>query len=1591
MSSDVPDPAVFPARRSAIRGAPALQPPVNAAETPRPELRFQPEAEAPGTDLDVLMGYQIFLGRDPENSFVIGEAKANPVRNFIRGLLSSGEFQSAVAQPLMRGQAMPHERTAMAPSTGQIDWIGSRLVLDEATAMRLAQSANWRGFWQTLASIPGFPLAPVPAPAAPTNLQARDADEGFVLITIDQPKPGVKLHPGALLSGSGWAIAPADITEVSVHLDDTLLTHARYGLPRPDVARNFPHYRHVDHCGFAFSAQVPTDVVLTTTSQVMITIKTERGQTGRRGVHIEPPASTIPSAATAAAAWPIRLFVEDVRVDGDAELKIRGWAISRANVTKIAVFLGNQLLGTAERGLSRPDIAATYADYPDAGGSGFSFAASLRGQQAGPAAIRVQVIDSEGQQRQASVPVAIPVTVSAPPTDEALQAGDIRLNCDAATISQDGAILVQGWAIASGGLDGITVSAGGRMLGPSETGRARVDVARSFPTEPEAAHAGFRFSMAPGALAAIGGAHLAAGDIVTLRLTSRSGAERSIDIPLAAAPAAASVAGTASQARLEIDRPLLIGDHAAAPLRGALTISGWAVAPDGLAEIIINCDGNRLDQAYLGMRREDIARAYPDCIDSLRAGYALVLPPGALAEGRRQFTVIARSRTGDETSRSFSIDVEPVDFELPGSVPRRRMPRAERAFNEALLDSQNYHPLFGIVIPIKPGCDLTALHTTLASLTAQYYARFDVLLVPANAACRRIAADAQAAHQELAGRLQIDAGRQAPPPPRQPAAAKNHATTAPSMLMALQPGDELGVDALLELTVIHAIDRDVDFIYADDHRFDAAHNRRIPFYKPDWSPELLLAMDYVGRPWVAKAAVLERAGLQPADLGRIDPYDLVLRLTEAAPRIRHLNKVLAAAVDATSQAAAEAALRAAARRRRLRATTHAGPLPGLWRFQRAITAPGLVSVIIPTAGRGGLIRRAIASLRETTPPGSLEIIVLDDVPPVEKRMKTWLRRNADRVVDVSGPFNWSRYNNAGAAVANGDYLLFLNDDVEARHPGWLDALLEHAQRPEVGVVGARLLYPDGKVQHSGQYLATTHARHAFRFNAGEDDGPFGLARAAREMAAVTGACQMIRRDVFHNLGRFDEAHDVINNDLDFCLRCWRQGLAVIYTPHAELMHHELATRASMEDSFDAERFTGDWRLDMLRGDPFHSRRLMSEADHTAPEPEPVLAVHAGPNGLDARDVRRILAVKLDHIGDYLTALPALRDLKTAFPKAQLTLLAPPATAALARRETCIDRVIDFVFFHPRSAEGQRAVTDGEYAALAAQLAPEHFDLAIDLRVQPETRTVLQHSGAAMLAGFNHNGAFPWLDVELEWEGDQRLQPKHAHVSDRLRMLVAATLVACAPLAARAILPATNPHDVPALARLPSEFLARRLVCIHPGVGNPVRQWSPASYAGLIDLLAAEELNIILIGGGDEQAVAQDVLDRVKSKESVASLVGSLKLAELGDVMQACAIFVGNNSGPKHLAASLGVPTLGIHSSVVDAAEWAPLGLAAMALQRRVICGPCYLEFATDCPRAMACLTGIAPRDVLAACRRLLALRPPAPAIGRRKIQKIKRN
>jgi ADP-heptose:LPS heptosyltransferase len=263
-------------------------------------------------------------------------------------------------------------------------------------------------------------------------------------------------------------------------------------------------------------------------------------------------------------------------------------------------------------------------------------------------------------------------------------------------------------------------------------------------------------------------------------------------------------------------------------------------------------------------------------------------------------------------------------------------------------------------------------------------------------------------------------------------------------------------------------------------------------------------------------------------------------------------------------------------------------------------------------------------------------------------------------------------------------------------------------------------------------------------------------------------------------------------------------------------------------------------------------------------------------------------------------------------------------------------------------------------------------------MQPETRPVLQYTGAAWLAGFMRDDLFAWLDIALPWEGDERQVPKRHHVSDRLTQLVEAVSVACEPpLRVKTSGTPANARSrmvcLPAFAGIPPAFRGGLLICVHPGAGSDTKQWPLAYFATLIDLLVeVHDARIILIGGPDEAPVAADVIARVSHPENLFSVAGTAKLADLPIILRASDMFIGNDSGPKHLAAALGVRTLGIHAAVVDAREWGPIGQHAVALRRRVYCGPCYIAAAAECPRGMACLTGLLPADAYRACERLLS-------------------
>ncbi|MBV8578450.1 MAG: glycosyltransferase, partial [Acetobacteraceae bacterium] len=736
---------------------------------------------------------------------------------------------------------------------------------------------------------------------------------------------------------------------------------------------------------------------------------------------------------------------------------------------------------------------------------------------------------------------------------------------------------------------------------------------------------------------------------------------------------------------LHVDLPILRGDKVADPVTTRLTIKGWALAREGVAALEVFLDGQSAGLAYYGQRREDIAEAFPDWTNALLSGFVFGLPANLvqrLRSGEHKLELRLSSEGGKQISKTILF--ERYDEQQRHPLFRERISPVETELYRQLLTSLDWEPCFKIALLTNPSEDNEKQQAiTMQSLHRQVFENWKL-------------AKPESIAQEL---------------------TEGSSDNGSSFFVLVRAGDVLSCDALAEMAVATGLHRTADFVYCDEIRVNPATNAQEAFFKPQWSPDLLLSTNYIGRPWCIRFDLLLRAGFEATDLEQFGEYDLVLRCTEHACQIRHIPRVLGeCGVADEPDLIGRAALARAAQRRGVEAEIVDSPVKHAFRFKRVRAPSGQVSIVIPTIAAQGHIKKCLESLRGITSYINFEIITIDNIPDPDSDWKLWLREHSDKVVEILEPFNWSRFNNEGARCATGKFLLFLNDDVEAIEPDWLDALLEHAQRPEVGVVGAKLLYPDRKVQHAGIFLTRGGlGQHAFRFLRDEEPGYFGLAQLERNVSAVTGACMLMRRSHFEEMGGFDEAHDVVNNDVDYCLRLLKAGYSVVYTPHARLVHHELASRAEIKDSFDLRSFQKQWGSIFDAGDPFFSPHLLKDHEDFRPDHEPPRTIFAGGPRILRDRIKRILALKLDHIGDFVTALPAIRRLRRTFPEARLSVLVGRATKALASTESSIDEVIEFDFFHARSGLGRREIPQEEFESLAKRLAAHRFDLAVDLR------------------------------------------------------------------------------------------------------------------------------------------------------------------------------------------------------------------------------------------------------------------------------------
>jgi GT2 family glycosyltransferase len=363
---------------------------------------------------------------------------------------------------------------------------------------------------------------------------------------------------------------------------------------------------------------------------------------------------------------------------------------------------------------------------------------------------------------------------------------------------------------------------------------------------------------------------------------------------------------------------------------------------------------------------------------------------------------------------------------------------------------------------------------------------------------------------------------------------------------------------------------------------------------------------------VRTALVRAVGGLRPGFEGSQD-HDLLLRLADrlAPERIRHLPQVLyhwrtaigSGTFSDKALARAEAArLQALADLIARRGWPHRaerGPL-GFNRLVRALPAPApRVTVVIPTRDRAELLRVALDGVLHRTDYPAIEVVILDNDSREPETAALFAGMQADprvRVLASPGPFNFSALSNEGARAGRGELLLFLNNDIEVREPGWLAEMVSIAVEPQVGAVGAKLSYPDGTLQHGGVVLgAGGVAGHSHLGIGPEDPGYFGRMMISQEVSAVTGACLMMRRAVFDEIGGFDAARlAVAFNDVDLCLRIRAAGYVIIWTPHAHLIHHESKSRGQEDTPAKRARFEAEVATMLerwgpqLRNDPYYN-------------------------------------------------------------------------------------------------------------------------------------------------------------------------------------------------------------------------------------------------------------------------------------------------------------------------------------------------------------------------------------------------------------------
>ncbi len=436
----------------------------------------------------------------------------------------------------------------------------------------------------------------------------------------------------------------------------------------------------------------------------------------------------------------------------------------------------------------------------------------------------------------------------------------------------------------------------------------------------------------------------------------------------------------------------------------------------------------------------------------------------------------------------------------------------------------------------------------------------------------------------------------------------------------LDHDDLLAPFALFEVVKSLQSDPSVDVIYSDEDLISEDGKVRYGHhFKPSYSPDLLRSINYITHFLVIRKKLGDSIGWLRKGYEGAQDYDLILRIVEKTDRILHIPKILyhwrqwsASTTNTPSNTHTNAkktanelgkkALTEHLQRCALDGVVENGPEPTAYQVKYTHSDPPLISIIILNRDHADDLEKCINFIQSKSTYKNYEIIIVENGSSKEKIFQlydSYKKNPSISVFEYDEPFNYSRANNFGASQSTGSVLLFLNNDTEVITHDWLERMLEHVQRKNVAIVGAKLHFPDDKIQHAGAIIGIRgFAGHAHKHFSSDATGYINRLRLIQNYSAVTGACMMTRKDVFNELGGFDEEYPLAGSDIDFCLKASAKHYLVVWTPYAELYHYESKTRGNEMTPDQKKRFASEkkyfqqkWGAFLEEGDPYYNPNL----------------------------------------------------------------------------------------------------------------------------------------------------------------------------------------------------------------------------------------------------------------------------------------------------------------------------------------------------------------------------------------------------------------